>query len=62
MMTLITNDQIEGADRNIELGSIFVQLFVTSSKDGVLCEQIDRHSLDRADVHKGVARLRVRLV
>src|SRR6202521_1442965 len=39
-------------DRDVQLRGILVEFLVRSGKNGIPTEKIDRHSLDRADIHE----------
>src|SRR5438046_304091 len=47
---------------NIQLVGILINLFVASAEDCITAKQIDRHSLNRADINKCVSLLRIQQI
>src|ERR1700693_3198353 len=56
-MTLVGNHQIEGVNRNVQFGCIFIQLLVPGSENRIPTKQVDGHPLDSADVNKSKTRI-----
>lgn len=61
-MALVGDDEIEGVDRDVELLGVLVDGLVADREGGIASVQVDRHPLDRGDVHERLADLRVRQV
>src|SRR5207248_1777303 len=58
-VAFIRDDYIKSMNWNVQLLSIIIYGFVADVKDRVAPEQIDRHSLDCADVDKSISLLGV---
>lgn len=61
-MTLVSNNQIEGMDRNIQLRSLLIEFLIPGGENGISTEEVNGHPLDRADVDESMTGIRVRQV
>ena len=61
-MAFVRDDDVEGVNRNVEQFGVVFGFIVALREHRLASEEIDGHALDRADVQKGMARLRVEQV
>ncbi len=56
-MAFVGNDKVECVNRNVKLFRFLLDFFF-AAPDGFASEQVDRHPLDRGNIHECVARFR----
>src|SRR5690606_29845642 len=58
-VALVSDDQVEGMDGDVELLDVGVDLLVVNLESALAAEEVHRHALDRGDVHERVTKLRI---
>src|ERR1043166_7595650 len=61
-MALVGDDHVKCVNRNVEMIGIFVVGFFFATETSAATKEIDRHSLNRADVNECMSRLRVQKI
>src|SRR5690606_6760366 len=56
-VALVSDDQVEGVDRDVELLNVGIYLLVVDLEGAFAAEEVHRHALDGGDVDEGIAEL-----
>ena len=58
-MTLVSDDNVECMNWNVQLVSVVLDRLVTKIENGIATEQVDRHPLNGRDVNESITLFRI---